>query len=229
MSSYQPRVSVFVTRPNGAAPRKVDEVERNKLTRASTLANDQLRNSSKPEVIYKHEDVDSASVDRVIAWIKSIDFSRDVENQSLTASFAGNNPSFEAVVKLHSTGYYMRVPAKLRGQPLESFIWEYMHQTTLSKAEFQLLWEWIPFSKQVKAAIDGLVYQKVHGPVPPEMEEIEEYCRQQGLYDQVEECERRLLEIKEKKEKKAAEEAERRRKAAEYAASRQGQGSGSAN
>ncbi|CAK4032888.1 Hypothetical predicted protein [Lecanosticta acicola] len=214
---YRHPVVVFVTDENGAS-RQAGECHPQNLGRASAEAAEQLRASeTKSEVFFDGSVVDSHSVDKICDWINSINFaSKDLEEHGLEVSFAGPNPTFEQIVLLHSTGYYMRCPATLRGQHLENEIWKYMHENCLSLRQFKMIMEWIPFSKLCKAAKDGIVYQKVHGPVPPEMAQIEQYCEENGMLDDLTNYERHILRIKAHHEKQAAEAAERERKKAEY-------------
>ncbi|KAK0296943.1 hypothetical protein LTS00_004221 [Friedmanniomyces endolithicus] len=95
---------------------------------------------------------------------------------------------FDDVILTYAATYVLRLKRELRGDDVRSAIHGYIHQGNLTCDEFVAIVEWLAFDRGlVKTAVHQTMFRVCKGgiAVPKEMDLIEAYAKQVGIWEEM--------------------------------------------
>ena len=167
----------------------IARVNRHKILHFSELAIAQLtpsdhRINPKDAVTIDRTIVDGKAATRVTKWI---DTNSVKEPKQLTVAGLGLE-QFDEVVQMYAAGYAFRLKRELSGDDLRNAVYEYMHQGSLTAAEFAMIAELLTFDGGlIKTTVHEIMfrYNKGGNYTPPDMANIEAYAKRTGMWEEM--------------------------------------------
>ncbi|KAK0258591.1 hypothetical protein B0A54_06149 [Friedmanniomyces endolithicus] len=170
----------------------VASVEHAKLAFFSDLAAAQPKGHTTPEssrspknsITFGKGVVDGKAIARIGTWIETNSIK---DPQQLT--LAGLDIEyFDDVILTYAATYVLRLKRELRGDDVRSAIHGYIHQGNLTCDEFVAIVGWLAFDRGlVKTAVHQTMFRVCKGgiAVPKEMDLIEAYAKQVGIWEEM--------------------------------------------